>query len=506
MQTGDCSTTSNVISPPDQGGIATTYFGFIDSFGQRIREGKSGEAPTSTLLSALPGLSELLSSFPVASLTERQVIHRKVEDWNPLGQRLLLPDSLPAPASAFETEFSLLTMSAQTLVEWAHEAIHVLAVEHWTTGQVSLADEAEFSQWYLASEGLAFWYADIVVTRAIRQAVPTAELIYTRSAVSNAGFHPEEAFRSMGLQDTDPLCDLYIACFLDKTDALTSSSAPLARTYGKRLHDFYCESGKTLSALWNVLHDQGFLTGYWERFCAIPGLPSLLDPTTGGSIAAQIAAIGRRGLPGLAGLAPHTVKHVSLRRSAQVRAWHGWSLRWMLQNDWVFGLSTVDTASLLSALEIWLDKIEMALRALPQGDAETACRILEEADGEYARTIQMPLTEAGAGSRYRYWVFPYFAPTGGLIGLWDNRTGYTPDEARKVLQFVAEKAGWSASVVRAQAVALEALEQIDASPEIARARFNDAMLTPEMRAVWSIPIWQISPEQDFYRELVFEFH
>lgn len=497
---------SDIASSGEQNGVVSDYFGFIDTVGQRIRHGNDVTPPSAPLLNALPGLSELFSTFPVASETARYVGDRKIEDWNPLGQRLLLPDSLPAPASEFETEFSLLTMSAQTLVEWAHEAIHILAVEHWTTGQVSLRDEAEFKAWYLAAEGLAFWYADIVVTRAIRQSVPNAELVYSRSAVSNAGFHPEEAFRQVGIGDADALCELYVSSFLGRAEALCSSTSHLAQTYGKRLTGFYRDSGKTLNALWNILHDQEFLGGYWEQFCNIPGLPCLLRDAPGNSVAQSMETIGKSGMPGLADLSPAKIDAVRLRRSLQVRAWHGWALCWMLKNNWTYSLSQTDISAVMGSLPHWLNQIEKSLLTLSRGDLDTAHKDIEALDFDYEAKIAAPLTAARVHGRYRYWIFPFFAPTGGLIGLWDNRSGYQPHEARAVLKFVAEKAGWSAQAICAQAAALEAIERADEEPETARARFNEAMLIPEMRDVWSIPIWKVSPSKGAYRELAFEFH
>ncbi len=147
--------------------IVRSYFGFLEALGVYLRKGGDSGLGPSPLLDKLPGLDALFRTFPVASPTDRMVSARRIEDWNPLGQRLLLPNETPAPASEFETNFSLLTMAAQTLVEWAHEAIHILAVEPWCAGHRRFEDVSAFREWYLAAEGLAFWYADIVVTRTI---------------------------------------------------------------------------------------------------------------------------------------------------------------------------------------------------------------------------------------------------------------------------------------------------------------------------------------------------
>lgn len=490
---------------PDVPNVVSIYFGFLDRLGARLREGRNEAHSISPILDALPGLEPLLRSFPIASQTERVVTRRRVEDWNPLGQRLLLPDETPISASEFEAEFSLITVAAQTLVEWAHEAVHVLAVEPWCAGQRPFRTFTDFQEWYLAAEGLAFWYADIVVTRAIRQHVPGAELVYTRSSVSNAGFHPEEAFRRVGYEDQRDLLRLYLAAFIGRDEVLAGSGDILAAQYGVRLQGFYRDSGKTLFALWTVLEQQDMLNGYWSRFCAIPGLPALSNGSqlhVSGHKA--IYQIGNEILPSLATLSSQDVAAVRTRRAAQIRAWHGWSFSTILRRGWIMTMGLIDAPKLTEAVGAYLSEIERALHLLAGGDLSGAGKAVIEADALYADRVEAPLLEVGAYTRYRYWVFPYFKPSGGLIGLWDTRSNYSASEALEVLRFVSERVGWSAEAICAQAEAVKAIAAGDGE-EGARL-FNAAMLQPAMRAVWSVDLGSLSPSRGRFRELAFEFH
>ncbi|RWB31645.1 hypothetical protein [Mesorhizobium sp.] len=469
-----------------------------------MRKGGIGDLAPLPLLEQLPGLEALFRSFPVVSETERMVAARRLEDWNPLGQRLLLPDATPAPASEFEAEFSLLVMAAQSLVEWSHEAIHMLAVEPWCVGRLDLSSKERLSEWYLAAEGLAFWYADIVVTRAIRRSTPETELIYCRSSVSNAGFHPEEAFRRVGLSAADELLEGYLAAFLGRDSALVGSGDPLASTYYERLKGFYRDSRVTLGSLSGVLTQFGATGDYWRRFCRIDGLPALTDADLPDEPAAAMRMIGMSALPGLRNANQALLESVRIRRMAQIRAWHGWMLREAARQGWIATALPLDEPAFMDAIEAYLDDMERALVMLGAGSDSMAVARIEAADRDYERLVRAPLQIAQAVTRYRYWIFPYFEPTGGLVGLWDARTDYSHEEAEAVLRFVSERCDWDRDRISLLAEAFAALQTTDRWS--ARAAFNRVMLHPMMRSGWSIDLGVLSPGAGNFRELLFEFH
>lgn len=484
--------------------VAQSYFGFLDSLGQRLRQGGAGNITPPPLLEQLPGLEALFCTFPVVSETDRMVAARRIEDWNPLGQRLLLPDATPTPVSAFEAEFSLLVMAAQSLVEWSHEAIHMLAVEPWCVGRLNLSSKESLSEWYLAAEGLAFWYADIIVTRAIRDSAPEAELIYCRSSVSNAGFHPEEAFRRVGLSANDELLECYLAAFLGRNCALVGSGDPLASKYAEQLKGFYRDSQVTLASLSGVLTQFSVTTDYWQRFCRIDGLPALTNADLPLEPAAAMRAIGMSVLPRLRNAKPALLESVCLRRKAQIRAWHGWMLREAARQGWIVSALPLNEPGFMGGIEAYLDEMEAALILLAAGSDDMAAARIEAADRDYERLVRAPLQVAQAVTRYRYWIFPYFAPTGGLIGLWDARTDYSHEEAEAVLRFVSERCDWDRDRISLLAEAFAAMRTADR--ESARAAFNRVMLHPTMWPAWSINLGALSPGAHSLRELLFEFH
>jgi hypothetical protein len=272
---------------PDPHAIVAEHFGFISRLSRRLGTGAAadGDCDGDVVLNAVPGLEELFASIVTASPTPRLVKHRSREEWNPLSQRMLLSDATPVPATALEADFSLVPSYAQTFVEWSHEAVHLLALESWFCGDRAIASAADFVAWYLAGEALAFWYADIVVTRAVRSTVPTADLVYSRNAVSNAGFHPEQAFRAVGLEDAVDILPLYIEGFLGRATPLGENAHPLCSAFAARLAEFYSGSRANLQALHDVLEGFDLFSGFQNRFCRVSRLPSLFEGQTRAALA-----------------------------------------------------------------------------------------------------------------------------------------------------------------------------------------------------------------------------
>ena len=354
-----------MVSLTSKSQIVAGYLGFIDVLGRRLREGVYGVegTPFGTISDFLPGLEPLLNSLVAASPTARKVSERFIEDWNPFAQRILLSDEAPTDSTAFERDFSLVASYAQTLVEWGHEAVHILALEPWLSGRRKICSESEFVTWNLASEALAFWYADIVLTRKIRETIPEAELIYCRQSVSNTAFHPEQAFRRLGLSESKEILPLYIAAFLGKDIRLQSGGHPFSTVLANRLSDFYSGTTVTLKGLYSVLAMFDLFEGFYSRFCAIPHLPSLIGEQFL-SVAWEVedfhVRLGTEILPSLRELGAERVQLIRARRRIQTRAYYAWFLRKAIEKHWVFGNTVLALAPISAALDTYLGRLEDA--------------------------------------------------------------------------------------------------------------------------------------------------
>ncbi len=491
--------------------IVDNHFRFIDRLGTRLRNSGpvQGETAKSVLSRATPGLQALFDSLVTGSPTARAVKDRTVEEWNPLSQRILLSDETPIFAAALERDFTLVPSYVQTFVEWAHEAVHILSMEPWFLGARTIRSQSDFTAWYRAAEGMAFWYADIVVTREVRDAAPTADLVYCRSSVSNAGFHPEQAFRALGLVTSEEILPLYIAGFLGDRSPLSTVQHPLSVTLAERIHEFYIGSDLTLRGLYDLLASFDVFGEFFDRFCQL-GAPGLFDEESLARVgtldpAAYHVELGVRLLPALEALKSDQLAKVRLRRSLQTRAYYGWFLARSLSKGWVVSLRSMNLPRVAEAAAEYLNDIEAALRLLVAGaQAERVIDAISQLDAAYQSRVRAPLEDGAAHMRYRYWIFPFFAPTGGIVGLWDERTRYSRTEAAEVARFVFERSPWSDHLVEALAEVLRAC-RLDPA-DSARAIFNGYLMRLDVINAWSPPLACLSPAEGRYREVAFEFH
>lgn len=489
--------------------IVRDHLGFIDLLGQRLREDAYGldGTPIGPISAELPGLEPLFDSLVSASQTPKKVKERLVEDWNPMAQRILLSDEAPPAASAFERDFSLVATYAQTFVEWGHEAIHILAMEPWLCGRREIGTEQEFVAWNLASEGLAFWYADIVITRTIRRMIPEAEFVYSRQSVSNTSFHPEQAFRRLGLHDADQILPLYIAAFLGAETPLASQGHPFSTVLSQRLRDFYTGTSATLESLHAVLETFRVFDDFYPRFCAVPGLPSLFDEEVldaTWAIDDYHVRLGTELLPGLRELPAARIQRVCARRHVQTRAYYGWFLQRALEERWVFGNAELRTHDVLASVRAYVDGLEQILRtAVVAGDPSEVRRQLAQLDAFYTVEVKQPLERGEAHVKYRYRLYPYFAPTGGIMGLADQRSNLAADEMLEVVRFVMARCAWDESLIARLHHFTRVLET-DAADQL-RAAYNDFMTHPLALVTWSVRLDELDPARNQFREFVFEY-
>jgi hypothetical protein len=499
-----------------QNRLARRHFGFIDHLGRHLRDSAYGvgQKPTGALTGQFPGLKQLFDSMASASATARAVRDRVIEDWNPFSQRLLMSDARPPKMSELERSFSLIPAYVQTFVEWSHESIHILALEPFFCGRRSIDSERTFIAWNLAGEAVAHWYADMVLTPAIRAYVPDAEIAYNRRAVSNNAFHPEQAFKRIGLTDLDEILTLYVRAFLGRPNALSTSASSYPRALAHQLKEFY-EGARGVQRGWYLLlRDFDFFEDYRGQFCAIEGLPSLLGTEACATASEEtiedfIHRLGTDLLPGLAKLGRQQIARVCLRRHLQTRAYYGWFLLQTIRRKWVFGLgSPLDYTALAAGLERYLARLKSALHALARGTAAgTVVEQVRTADKQYDRQVRRPLSRCQAYMKYRYRLYPFFAPTHGIVGTADEASDLSIEDMKAIAWFVMERFKWGAA--RSEDVA----ERLHHFLSVAKGRnstkqrsaFNRLMTHPAMLASWSVRLGDIRPSENRFAEIAFEY-
>lgn len=498
--------------------VVSDHFEIIDRMAERLRSEPygAGEEASTPLLDRLPGLLQLFNSLASPSWTERFPGNRRLEEWNPLSQRVLLPDAALPRLSAMECDFNLVQAHTQTFVEWAHEAVHVLLLEPLLTGRMQLASPDGFKRLYTAGEAFAFWYADMVVTRVVRSLAPEAEFVYNRSAASNLTFHPEEAFRRLGLDDPEQVLRAYVRAFLDDAGPIVTGLDPYGKHLRNKIRDFYRDTSKAVVELHTLYLDFG-VQEFLDRFCGQSDLPSLFTPEQLESaqrlpLEDYVVELGLRILPSMMTLDRERVERVALRRHIQTRAYHAWFLSKLLEKDWISTLRDVDLAAATKGLSRYLLRLEGALEQLRLGAAPASVRgRLRRADAGYDRTIREPQLEARGFVRRRAFLHPYFEPTDGVIGLADQALPLSRGRMVAVVRRLINKLDWGTAFERegdhetlATIYTFLTLAKT-ADLQSVREAYNLVLTRPDVLPFWSVYIAAAQPSRNVFREFAFAF-
>ncbi len=506
--------------PESQARIVRKHFGFLNDLARRLRDDPYAVdvRQAAALTSRFPGLQPLFNSLVSASRTVRKVSDRLVEEWNPFSQRILLSDERLPRMSELERNCTLLAAHTQTFVEWSHEAVHILALEPFFCGYRNLGSKADFVSWNLANEALGFWYADMVVTPAIRDFVPGAELVYSRCAVSNVVFHPEQAFHRAGIHELDRILAVYLQSFLGKRGELGSSGNYYSRALARQIKEFYLGARTSLGNWYRILEQFDLFGGYYRRFCGKENLPSLfttevLEESAQLKFENYALRLGTEFLPALERVDGRRTSEVALRRHIQTRAYAAWFLSQALAKGWVFCLDgELNQTAATTALEAYLDGLEAALDLLARKAPRRAIvDRIKKWDNAYDRGVRRELRRGRAHIKYRYKLFPFFAPTDGIIGVSDAYSDFSRAEMEDVVRFIMKRFVWECrqpgrdtqgviDLLHAFLKACKARSRVDL-----RRCYNRFMIHPDVLPTWSVELSEIQPGRNEFKEIVFEY-
>jgi hypothetical protein len=484
--------------------------------------------PTPVELPFVHGVKGIENLFHSMSAAAPATPDTDDEEWNPLSQRPHTP--LPPPVKdELGAEVTALKEAVDAFTTLTHEMMHVALWEPFFTGFWRPRGKGAFREFSLLAEGFCFFFSDIVVSSAVRARLPDGEFALERRTPSNALFHPARAFRALGIEDHAAILDIYLEGFNGGQTALWQPRG--GNTFVAKLaaqaYDFYAGSLRYLDEAHAALTAFGGLSDFYRRFCAIPGLPSLLDEAQarragGEGRKAYFAEFFRSGLPRLAALKSSEVTRVRWRRMLQMRAYYALQVRWLLHEDLV--VARAWTAPLRRRLaqhvDTYLDGLHDLLVRLARRADPLPERDLARLDAAYDEQVRTPCQAHDAWVGHRWLIAPRRA--GGLVNVFTA----SPAKGRaakvhllQTVSFLSHELTQRLSdgkTVEARAEILTQLQRVAALGAVggrgsatdtstAARRLRSELARPQMLPIWSVPLASFDPAGNRYRELAFSY-
>jgi hypothetical protein len=450
------------------------------------------------------------------------------EEWNPLSQRPHTP--LPPPVQdELGAEVTALKEAVDAFTTLTHEMMHVALWEPFFTGFWQPRGRSAFREFSLMAEGFCFFYSDIVVSGAVRVRLPDGEFALERRTPSNALFHPARAFRALGIEDHAAILDIYLEGFNGQPTALWQPRGGnnFAAKLAAQAYDFYAGSLRYLDEAHAALTAFGGLSDFHRRFCAIPGLPSLLDEAlakaAGGSDRkAYFEGFFQHGLPRLASLTSAEATRVRWRRMLQMRAYYALQVRWLMQEGLVVARTWTAPLErrLVQHVDRYLDGLRDLLLQLARRASQSPEAALAQLDAAYDEQVRTPCQAHDAWAGHRWLIAPRRA--GGLV----NVLAATPAKGRaakvhllQTVTFLVDELTQrlrDGKTVEARSEILAQLQRVaglgatgglgKASATTTAARqLRSELARPDLLPIWSVPLASFDPAGNRYRELAFSY-
>lgn len=490
--------------------------------------GRRGRRPTPVELPFVHGVKGIENLFHSMSAAAPATPDTDDEEWNPLSQRPHTP--LPPPVQdELGAEVTALKEAVDAFTTLTHEMMHVALWEPFFTGFWRPRSKGAFREFSLLAEGFCFFFSDIVVSGAVRARLPDGEFALERRTPSNALFHPARAFRALGIEDHAAILDIYLEGFRGQQTALWQPRGGnnFVAKLAAQAYDFYAGSLRYLDEAHAALTAFGGISDFYRRFCAIPGLPSLLDETQakragGEDRKAYFAEFFRAGLPRLSALTDAEVTGVRWRRMLQMRAYYALQVRWLLGEDLVVARAWTASLSrrLVQHVDTYLDGLHDLLVRLAQRAGQSPEHELARLDAAYDEQVRTPCQDHDAWVGHRWLIAPRRA--GGLVNVF--AASVTGGRAAKVrlLQTVsfltcelAQRLS-DGETVEARAELLTLLQRITAlgaaggrgsakDTTAAARQLQSQLARPRLLPLWSVPLASFDPAGNRYRELAFSY-
>ena len=451
------------------------------------------------------------------------------EEWNPLSQR---PHAL-LPASYIDelgSEITALKTAVDEFTILSHELMHVALWEPFFAGYWRPHGRKSFQTFSLMSEGFCYFFSDIVVSGAIRVRLPDGEFALDRQTASNARFHPVRAFKAAGISSHQDILDIYLDGFSGKPTRLWQPRG--ANDFGAALaaqaYDFYKGTLGYLSDMHTALGAFGGISEFYQRYCAIAGLPSFLEqsdapPVEPEKFKSYFTNFFQNALNQLDRLTQTQVTSIRWRRMLQMRAYYALQLRWLMSEGHVTAqkpMAKTKHAQIADELIRYLEGLEDLLHQLALQPDSSPTKRLATLDARYSSRVRAEFLRLEAWVGRRWLIAPNRA--GGSINIKQPNSSTEVKARKHVTQtaaFLVEELSAQLAHCRSAQTTTNLLAQIKSISEIGakagsahagQLRQAERSLKRELGKqhllnLWSLPLASFDPVRNQYRELVFSY-
>jgi hypothetical protein len=500
-----------------------SYLGVLKFMEKTGRAQRSPSPRKIPFLESVPGLKALFLSM---SAVAPAVPDTSSEEWNPLSQRphSALPPSLSDELGA---EITALKTAVDEFTILSHEMMHIALWEPFFAGYWRPRTRQVFRSFSLMAEGFCYFFSDIVVSGAIRVFLPDGEFAQDRQTPSNARFHPVRAFQALGIANHETILDIYLEGFRGQSTRLWQprGTSDFAASLAAQAYAFYAGSQSHLDDMYGALVELGVLKDYYQRFCAIPGLPTFLPPSGGTQFLdlddpkSYFAHFYRKVFPHLAVMSTNQLNELKWRRMVQMRAYYASQVSWLLRRGAVVakGMTAASQRQVLLDIESYLDGLEALLKDLANKRDKSFLTTLSRLDKQYSKNVRAKFLAHDVWCGHRWLIAPRRA--GGLISL--NEPFPAKDKAAvkklsHLVTYLVEELTGQLSDCKTVAARAEVFKRLVAVAAIGekgegvKTRLGIERLRSELRkpyalAIWSLPLASFDPLNNRYRELLFSY-
>lgn len=450
------------------------------------------------------------------------------EEWNPLSQRPHAPLP-PSVGGELGLEVTALKEAVDAFTTLSHELMHVALWEPFFTGTWRPRNKRQFREFSLMAEGFCFFFSDIIVSGLVRVRFPDGEFALARQTPSNALFHPLRAFHALGIVNHDDILSAYLDGFSGKKTPLLKprGTSNFVEALAARIYEFYSGTLGYLDQMHEALSKIGALGEFFDRFCMIADLPSMLRTDDAlllkeGRLKDYFSAFYKHGQKHTAQLPTSVVTSIQWRRMLQTRAYYALQVRWYLREGLFFAKGWRHTLShqALAGVEEYLDSLESLLIQLGKQPHRSPLSALAEIDKNYDANVRKFFIQHEVWTGHRWLIVPTRA--GGIVSVFDNddldeRQGrikilrtvaFIVDELTrqmKASQTVEERAHVLASIQRVSAIGAKCGKGNKTQLKSVAKSLKLELQKPGVRETWALALADFDPCHNLFRELAFSY-
>jgi hypothetical protein len=278
--------------------------------------------------------------------------------------------------------------------------------------------------------------------------------------------------------------------------------------------------------MYGALSAFGGLKEFYQRFCAVPGLPTFLpsaewtEPLHSPDPKSYFVNFYRKVFPHLATMSAAQINALKWRRMVQMRAYYAMQVRWLLGSGSVVakGMTTVSRRKAVQDVDSYLEGLQGLLNDLANATGPSVLTALSRLDKTYNKTVRATCLACDVWAGHRWLIAPRRA--GGLISLntpFPIKDQVAKNKLSQVVTYLVEELTAQLAACKTEAARGEVFKHIVAiaalgvgSSDAATTRRAVNRLKAELRkphalAIWSLPLASFDPVKNRYRELLFSY-